>query len=123
MFLSIPYAMKKPITILSLLLFLLSAFQNRNMTVIQGASFKIVLESNHSTGYGWYWENKPEKSIIDSIYADYVLHSKMLIGSGGKEIWEFKAKKKGEQMIRLVYKRPWESETPKASKDILIRVN
>jgi len=91
--------------------------------VNQGASFKIVLESNHSTGYGWYWENKPDKSIIDSIDVDYVLNSKALIGSGGREIWEFKAKEKGEQMIRLVYKRPWESGTPKDSTDILIKVN
>jgi len=117
------FTMKKIFIMLGFLLFLLSGFQNSNMKVKQGETFKIVLESNHSTGYGWYWENKPEKSIIDSIYVDYKLKSKMLTGSGGNEIWEFKASHKGEQMIRLVYKRPWESEAPKGSKEILIKVN
>lgn len=115
--------MKITVMLFVLFLFVLSGFQTGNMIVKQGESFKIELESNHSTGYAWYWDNEPEHSIIDSIYVDYVLKSKTLTGSGGNEIWEFKARHKGEQMIRLVYKRPWESGAPKESREILIRVN
>ena len=115
--------MKKNVMLFVLLWFVFSGFQTGNMIVKQGESFKIELESNHSTGYAWHWDNKPEHSIIDSIHVDYVLKSRTLTGSGGNEIWEFKATQQGEQMIRLVYKRPWESEAPKESREILIRVN
>ena len=93
------------------------------MTVKTGEIFKIILESNRSTGYGWYLENVPEKSIIDSIYVDYVLKSKMQTGAGGNEIWEFRANRKGEQIIKMVYKRPWEKEPPLKIKEILVKVN
>ena len=97
--------------------------QQGKMSVKSGEIFKIVLESNRSTGYGWYWENKPDKSIIDSVYVDYVLKTKMQAGAGGNEMWEFRAKWKGEQMIKMVYKRPWEKEPPLKVKEILIQVN
>ena len=101
----------------------LMSFQQRNMSVKSGEFFNIILESNRSTGYGWYWENKPDKSILDSINVDYVLKSKMQTGSGGNEIWEFRAMRKGEQMIKLVYKRPWENEAPLKTKEILVRIH
>jgi inhibitor of cysteine peptidase len=111
---------------LSILVFLWIGFlnfQQGTMIVKSGEIFKIVLESNRSTGYGWYWDNKPDKSIIDSLYVDYVLKSKMQTGAGGNEMWEFRALRKGEQMIKMVYKRPWENKPPLKSKEILIKVN
>jgi len=47
----------------------------------------------------------------------------MQTGSGGNEIWEFRAMRKGEQMIKLVYKRPWEKEPPLKTKEIMVKVN
>lgn len=113
----------KYLIILVLLSINFLSFQQGKLNVKSGEIFKIVLESNRSTGYGWYWENKPEKSIIDSIYVDYVLKSKMQTGAGGNEMWEFRARRKGDQMIKMVYKRPWENEPPIKIKEILVKVN
>ena len=115
--------MNKFLIIFVFLCITLISFQQRNMAVKSGEFFRIILESNRSTGYGWFWENKPDKSILDSINVDYVLKSKMQTGSGGNEIWEFRAMKKGEQMIKMVYKRPWEKELPLKTKEIMVKVD
>lgn len=113
----------KFLMVIVFLCFSLPGFQHGSMNVKSGEIFKIVLESNRSTGYGWYWVNKPEKSIIDSVYVDYVLKTRMQTGAGGNEMWEFRANRKGEQMIKMVYKRAWENEPPIKSKEILVKVN
>ena len=92
------------------------------MKVKQGEVFKIVLKANHSTGYSWHWESKSSESIIDSVYVDYILSNKTIVGGGGNEIWEFKAKKKGSQKLIMRYKRPWEKEGDHENREILIEV-
>lgn len=98
------------------------AFQNKVIKVRQGEVFKIILKANHSTGYSWQWENNTDRSIVDSVYMDYVLSSKAITGSGGNEIWEFKAKRKGEQKLIMIYKRPWEKDGIIEKKEILVEV-
>lgn len=102
---------------------MISWYQTKLMKVRKGEVFKVVLNANHSTGYRWHWENKPEKNtIIDSVHTDYILENKALTGGGGKEIWEFKAKRKGDQKLILVYKRSWEKKPPIETKEIQVRV-
>lgn len=98
------------------------SFQSKVIQVRQGEVFKVILKANHSTGYSWQWENKTDTSIVDSVYVDYVLSDKAITGSGGNEIWEFRAKKKGEQKLIMIYKRPWEKEGTFEKKEILVRV-
>ena len=98
------------------------SFQSRVINARQGEVFKVILKANHSTGYSWQWENKTNKSIVDSVYMDYVLSKKAITGAGGNEIWEFKAKWKGEQKLIMVYKRPWEKEGTFEKKEILVKV-
>lgn len=112
----------KKFSLLTLGLFLLFSFQSRIMKVRQGEVFKVILKSNHSTGYSWQWDNKSNESIIDSVYMDYVLSDKAMIGGGGNEIWEFKAKKKGKQKLIMHYKRPWEKDGTYDKREILIEV-
>lgn len=100
----------------------LVSFQTKVMTVRQGEVFKVVLKANHSTGYNWQWEKKTDDSIIDSVYVDYVLSNKMMTGAGGNEIWEFKAKRKGEQKLIMLYKRPWEKNGVSEKREIFIKV-
>lgn len=92
------------------------------MNVRQGEVFKVILKANHSTGYSWQWDNKTDHSVIDSVYADYVLSDKMMTGAGGNEIWEFRAKRKGEQKLIMIYKRPWEKNGDSEKREILIKV-
>lgn len=98
------------------------SFQNRIIKVRQGEVFKVILKANHSTGYSWQWDNKSAESIVDSVYMDYVLSDKAITGAGGNEIWEFKAKKKGEQKLIMLYKRPWEKDGVAEKREVLIKV-
>ena len=113
--------MKKYVT-LALICICTLSFQSRIIKVRQGEIFKVILKANHSTGYSWQWENKTNKSIVDSVYMDYVLSDKAITGSGGNEIWEFKAKRKGEQKLIMVYERPWEKDGIIEKKEILVEV-
>jgi len=101
---------------------ILLSFQSSVMSVRTGEVFKVILKSNRSTGYSWHWENKSEAKIIDSIYVDYVLKDKAITGSGGNEIWEFRAKRKGEQELIMVYKRPWKDSDGDQRKTFLVKV-
>ena len=98
------------------------SFQSRVIKVRQGEVFKVILKANHSTGYSWQWDNKTDTAIVDSLFMDYVLSDKVITGAGGNEIWEFKAKRKGEQKLIMLYKRPWEKNDAAEKREIFIKV-
>ena len=112
----------KKFVVLAMISGCLLSFQTRVIKVRKGEVFKVILKANHSTGFSWQWENKTDKSIVDSVYMDYVLSDKAITGAGGNEIWEFKAKTKGEQKLIMVYKRPWEKKGTFEKKEIFIKV-
>lgn len=101
---------------------MLLSFQSSVMHVRTGEVFKVILKSNRSTGYSWHWDNKNETGLIDSIYVDYVLKDRAITGSGGNEIWEFRAKRKGEQELIMVYKRPWDHSDGEERRTFLVKV-
>lgn len=113
----------KKLWFIPLLYLMISSYQTKIMKARKGEVFRVVLNANHSTGYRWYWENKPDKnSIIDSVHTDYILQNKGLTGGGGQEIWEFKANRRGDQKLILTYKRAWEKKPPIETKEIQVRV-
>lgn len=112
----------KQFVVLAMICVCFLSFQSRIIKARQGEVFRVILKANHSTGFSWQWENKTNKSIVDSVYMDYVLSDKAITGAGGNEIWEFKAKRKGEQKLIMVYKRPWEKEGSFEREEILVRV-
>lgn len=71
-----------------------------------GESFDIEMESNWSTGYHWYWTNNSDISIVDSIDLNYIIEDPDLEGSSGTEIWTFKAKSLGEELLVFSYLGP-----------------
>jgi inhibitor of cysteine peptidase len=72
----------------------------------------IKLESNPTTGYGWALSEETDDSIISLNNSEFVESEKdkELVGSGGHEIFSFKAISKGKTIILLNYERPWEEE-------------
>jgi len=70
-----------------------------------GDSFILSLDSNPTTGYVWQAEFDDE--LLELMGTNFVLSSD-LIGAGGIESFEFRALKKGETEITMVYKRSWE---------------
>jgi inhibitor of cysteine peptidase len=87
-----------------------------------GESFQIELASNPTTGYSWKWANKQEVSAVDTIDNQYIPDSPDRIGGGGKEIWKFKGLKSGSEVIKLEYRRSWQSGPAAETKTISVKV-
>jgi len=83
--------------------------------------FVIALGSNPTTGYRWeasYDETMVE--LMDKTYESGGGAEPGVVGAGGKDYFRFKALKKGETKITMVYKRPWKDPT---SQDITEEFN
>jgi len=76
------------------------------MEVKAGEAFSIVLESNISTGYHWELIGKLDKEVVQFVSQDYQAAEPVLPGSGGVEVWAFKAIAAGETAITLGYYPP-----------------
>ncbi len=72
----------------------------------------IELESNPTTGYGWFLSEETDGSIISLIDSGFIQpkKDKKLMGAGGYEVFSFKAVSNGKTSIILNYERPWEEE-------------
>lgn len=120
--------MKKTIWCLSfLIIFSLSAFastkqecfpiktitrgyNNKVVAVARGASFRIELPSNPTTGYDWQIEKIDKKHCYVLTSGFIPASNKNLVGAGGLKWWEIKAVKKGITKIKIRYVRPWEKD-------------
>jgi inhibitor of cysteine peptidase len=79
-----------------------------------GQTFKITLPSNPTTGYSWQLATAPDAAIVAKEGHEYRSNTPVRSGSGGHEIWIFKARGKGRTAISLQYVRPWEKGQPPA---------
>jgi len=75
------------------------------LNVRVGNEFMIELPSNRTTGHKW--EADFDKSLLQLSTSKYKLTS-MQPGGGGVESFTFVPYKKGNTLIRMFYKRPWE---------------
>lgn len=84
-----------------------------SVTLKVGDTFIIRLESNPTTGYSWALA-KPESDIVEQVSKVYEPSntSENIVGSGGTEVWTFKAKAKGQIILTFQYIRPWEKDIP-----------
>jgi len=78
----------------------------RSIEVIAGNEFKIVIESNPSTGYHWELIGDLDDRVIQFISNDYRASEPVMPGSGGADVWVFKAIEAGETTITLGYYPP-----------------
>lgn len=82
--------------------------------------FKITLDSNPSTGYGWYYDYDPEYLQLVDEYFIPNTDDPLMVGSGGKSVFVFKALKIGETDLTMKYLRPWENCLP--AEEIIYKV-
>jgi len=73
----------------------------KTIEVAAGSEFKIVIESNLSTGYHWDLIGALDESIVQFISRDYRANEPVMPGSGGVDVWIFKAVAAGETTITL----------------------
>lgn len=86
---------------------------------------EIKLESNPTTGYSWKWIKEDSNIILDSLGQTYVPKQtdSRRLGSGGVEIFKFKAIKSGIVSLKFKYNRSWEQQTTDSVKTFIIKVN
>jgi len=79
-----------------------------------GDELRLELESNPTTGYSWSYATKPDPSVLIETNYEYIPDEtdEKIVGSGGKEIWSYKAVNIGSTAIEMIYSRPWESKAP-----------
>jgi len=74
--------------------------------------FRIVLPSNPTTGYSWMTKFDPNYlQLVNSTYIAYPTRPG-IVGSGGIQIFTFKAIKPGNTEITMQYQRPWAETVP-----------
>lgn len=78
-----------------------------------GQKITVRLDANRSTGYTWLLpEGEVAKGTLEALQTDSHYDRKIdgiySVGVGAIEVWEFKAVRVGEGVLRLEYRRPFE---------------
>lgn len=76
------------------------------ISAVTDEEFNIVLDANPTTGYHWEFVTKPEAGMVEFVSRDYVAGQPITTGSGGVDVWTFKAVSAGEAQITLGYYPP-----------------
>lgn len=88
------------------------------ITVNAGEIFMIVVESNPSTGY--HWEVVGELSGVELISREYTAAEPVIPGSGGVEVWTFKAVTAGDISVTLGNYPPGEGTENEQEKNFTV---
>jgi predicted secreted protein len=76
-----------------------------------GQILVVTLESNPTTGYSWQQAENQEPILEQMGEAEFKpseTGESPLVGTGGWEIFRFKAISPGQMTLKLIYRRPWE---------------
>lgn len=76
------------------------------IVVNPGGTFEIVLPSNPSTGYRWQLVRELDANILQLMEQAYVEQQPVMPGSGGVEVWTFRAVNPGDTTIEVGYFPP-----------------
>ena len=84
----------------------------------------LELAASPSTGYRWQIE-LTASAVLDKIGDEQFIPASSpgsAVGAGGVAAWHFRAARTGTDLLRLVYRRPFEKSVPEA-KSVLYVIN
>jgi predicted secreted protein len=124
------FAMKPRLLFVTLIVLLLAACAPKPtnpQAVIEtspGREFKVVIDSNPSTGYQWEIVGELDGKVVELVGKEYQSTSQPgLVGGGGIDIWTFKAVGPGETTITLGSYPPSNDATqPSQTETFTVRV-
>jgi predicted secreted protein len=74
----------------------------QTIDVEAGEEFTIVLDSNPTTGFEWRLvEDTPDAAVVEFVDKEYEPSRPVATGSGGQDIWTFRAVAAGETEIKM----------------------
>ena len=92
------------------------------ITVRAGDIFNLVLPSNPSTGYRWEILRELDENIVELVEQNYVAEEPVMPGSGGMDVWTFRALSAAETTIVLGYYPPGNETDPEETVTFSIQV-
>jgi predicted secreted protein len=84
----------------------------KQLETAAGNEFKIVIAANVTTGYHWELVEELNETIVQFVSREYRADEPVMPGSGGADVWTFKAVSAGETTITLGYYPPSSGEEP-----------
>lgn len=82
--------------------------EDTRIDVEVGDEFQVVLDSNPTTGFSWTFEAPLATDILEIIGDRYEADESDLIGSGGAQVFDFRALGDGSTFIQLWYIRSFD---------------
>jgi inhibitor of cysteine peptidase len=92
------------------------------MTVKAGETFDLVVPSNPSTGYHWDIIPELDANLVKFLEQNYFAEQPVMPGSGGMEVWTFRAVNAGDTTIVLGYYAPGNTTDPEENVTFSIHV-
>jgi len=83
----------------------------KQLETAAGNEFKIVIAANVTTGYHWELVEELDETIVQFVSREYRADEPVMPGSGGADVWTFKAVSAGETTIQLGYYPPSANES------------
>jgi inhibitor of cysteine peptidase len=81
----------------------------REITLQKGQTLTIKLEANPTTGYSWEFVGS-EEAVLRQVGEPEFEADSDLLGAPGTQTLRFEAVEAGQTELRLVYRRPWETD-------------
>jgi inhibitor of cysteine peptidase len=85
----------------------------RTIQLRRGDTLIVELRGNPSTGYSWTVE-AAESDVLNADGEPEFAPESDKLGAGGMYTIKFAAERTGSAVLKLVYHRPWDKETPPA---------
>jgi len=105
---------------------LTAADNGRTNSVNTGSEIEIVLEGNPTTGYSWdvasFNTNRLQQIGAVKYLQSEQSDGKHRVGVGGKFVFQFKAVGSGQGLIKLIYRRPWETTSSDKIYSVMIEI-
>lgn len=92
------------------------------ITVKAGETFDLLVPSNSSTGYHWEIIPELDVNIVAFVEQGYIPEEPVMPGSGGMDVWTFRAINAGDTTIALGYYPPGNDTDPEETVTFSIRV-
>lgn len=86
------------------------SYSGKEVELGVGGSLTVTLESNATTGFQWTEQAViSNQTVLEQVSHQFKAPADTgMVGAPGKEIWTFKALKKGKSTVSMEYSQAWE---------------